>query len=199
MRPGDELVLVGRFGSFVVPVGITIFAEGATIERAQVSDAVLNGGAWARGYFTGRATCQALRIDALIQSSGELTLRGVELGRGAFAAKVHAERCRGNFELHGEADLDDVQGDVMVTGSVRGTALDGALCSSGRVQLDRLTGRLAVSAGTVEVAEVHLEAAGDEPAVTISGGSAFLDAGTIQGRVHTTGGELGLGAGVVST
>lgn len=198
MRPGDELVLVGRFGSFVVPAGITIFAEGATIERAQVSDAVLNGGAWARGYFTGRATCQSLRIDALIQSSGELTLRSVELGRGTFAAKVHAERCLGAFELHGEADLDDVQGDVLVTGSVRGTALSGALRSSGRVQLDRLTGRLAVSAGTVEVAEVRLEAAGDEPAVTISGGSAFLDAGTIRGQVDTPGGELGLGAGVVS-
>jgi len=44
MKPGDELVLVGRFGSFIVPDGVAVFAAGATIERAEVSDGEVTGG-----------------------------------------------------------------------------------------------------------------------------------------------------------
>lgn len=195
VSPGDELVLVGRFGSFIVPAGVAVFAAGATVERAEISDGEVTGGAWARLRVTGRAVLRDVVVEVLVHAAGDLDLQGTVVLSGSSAGRLVARGCALNVTVDGVAELDDVRGELVVNGTARGTRARGALTCAGRVQLEGFTGALHVTGGTVEIAEVDLDG-GDGPALTQRGGAVFLDAGRLRGAVDATGGELVIGAQV---
>ncbi len=196
MRPGDELVLVGRFGSFVVPPGLGVIAAGAAVERAEVSDAEIAGGTWSRLHVTGRAVLKEARVDLLAQPTGDLSLWGVDVASGQVAGRLVAHDSALGVVVDGVAELHDVRGDIVVNGAVKGSRVSGTLRCAGRVQLERFTGVLVMTAGSLEVADVDLDG-GDGPCITLRGGEMFLDAGRLRGAVDAPAGALVLGAAVV--
>jgi len=192
IRPGDELVLVGRYGSFVVPTGVAVFAAGATVERAEISDSEVTGGAWSRLRVTGRAVLRDAVVDVLAHPGGDLALYGVEVRGGSSGGRLVARASALTLTVDGSADLEDVQGELVLNGTARGARVRGVLTCSGRVQLEGFAGVLRMTGGSMEIAEVDLYGT-DGPAITQRGGSMFLDTGRLRGDIDATAGELVIG------
>ena len=191
---GDELVLAGRFGSFVVPAGVTVLAEGAVVERAHLGDAVVTGGRWRRLVVEGQTRLVGATVGHLLQSAGQIQLEGCTVDEARFEGELRAVGSRGGtWEIVGTAEVH-AEVDVVVSGALSGGRLVGRLSNSGRVQLDRLDGRLHVTAGQVEIAEVDLS--GEDPVVHVAGGAVDLDAGRIVGGIEHLGGTLQIASAV---